>query len=193
MNRRLGMAKADFDALICVWKHAYLACAKKLQIFSACVVSRLMYSLHTAWLCKADLRKIDAFQARCLRSILGVPHSFISRVRNETVLQEAGTGKLSIIPWCRQLLLLGRIAQLPREDVMRTCIFHDGTFQPRWHDGLRRRGRPKQTWLSEVFRVALDMCGDRLSLETLWKQAPTVWRHKVLTYNFTPMPHQRNG
>ena len=76
-------------------KHAHLTCTKKLQIFSACVVSRLMYSLHTAWLCKADLRKIDAFQARCLRSILGIPHSFISRVRNETVLQEAGTEKLS--------------------------------------------------------------------------------------------------
>ena len=193
VNRRLGMAKADFDALNRVWKHAHLTCTKKLQIFSACVVSRLMYSLHTAWLCKADLRKIDAFQARCLRSILGIPHSFISRVRNETVLQEAGTEKLSIILWRRQLLLLGRIAQLPREDVMRTCIFHDGTFQPRWHDGLRKRGRPKQTWLSEVFRMALNMCGDRLSLETVWNQTPTVWRHKVLTHNFTPMPHQRNG
>ena len=73
------------------------------------------------------------------------------------------------------------------------CIFHDGTFQPRWHDGLRKRGRPKQTWLSEVFRMALNMCGDRLSLETVWNQTPTVWRHKVLTHNFTPMPHQRNG
>ena len=112
------MAKADFDALNRFWKHAHLACAKKLQIFSACVVSLLMYSLHTAWLCKADLRKLDAFQARCLRSILGIPHSFISRVRNETVLQEVGTEKLSIILWRRQLLLLGRIAQLPREDVM---------------------------------------------------------------------------
>ena len=148
-------------------------------------VSRLMYSLHTAWLCKADLRKIDAFQARCLRSILGIPHSFKSRVRNETVLQEAGTEKFSIILWR---------AQLPREDVMRTCIFHDGTFQPRWHDGLRKRGRPKQTWPSEVLRMALDMCGDRLNLETIiWNQTSTVWRHKVHTYNFTPMPHQRNS
>ena len=193
VNRRLGMAKADFDALNRVWKHAHLTCAKKLQIFLACVVSRLMYSLHTAWLCKTDLRKSDAFQARCLRSILDIPHSFISHVRNETVLQEAGTEKLSIILWRRQLLLLGRIAQLPREDVMRTCIFHDGTFQPRWHDGLRKRGRPKQTWVSEVFRMALDMCGDRLSLETLWNQTPTVRRHKVPSYNFTRMPRQQNG
>ena len=92
-----------------------------------------MYSLHTAWLCKADLRKIDAFQARCLRSILDIPHSFISHVRNETVLQEAGTEKLSIILWRRQLHLLGRIAQLPREDVMRTCIFMKGRFS---RDGM---------------------------------------------------------
>ena len=85
VNRRLGMAKADFDALNRVWKHTHLTCAKKLQIFSACVVSRLMYSRHTAWLCKADLRKIDAFQARCFGSILDIPHSFISHVRNDCV------------------------------------------------------------------------------------------------------------
>ena len=97
-------------------------------------------------------------KARCLRSILGIPHSFISHVRNETVLQEAGTEKLSIILWRRQQLLLDRIAQLSRADVMRTCIFHDDRFS---HDGMMNFG-PKQTWLSEVFRMALDMCGDRL-------------------------------
>ena len=141
---------------------------------------------------RAVLPQCHSHRAPCGSRLLA-PVLVALSVRNETVLQEAGTEKLSIILWRRQLLLLGRIAQLPREDVMRTCIFHDGTFQPRWHDGLRKRGRPKQTWLSEVFRMALNMCGDRLSLETVWNQTPTVWRHKVLTHNFTPMPHQRNG
>ena len=41
LNRRLGMAKDDFDAFNRVWKHANLGLKKKLDIFSACVISRL--------------------------------------------------------------------------------------------------------------------------------------------------------
>ena len=110
LNRRLGMAKGDFDALNRVWKHANLGLKKKLDIFSACVISRLLYSLHTAWLRKAELRKIDGFQAKCLRKILGIQHAFYSHVRDETILQEADCSKLSTIIQRQQLLLLGRVA-----------------------------------------------------------------------------------
>ena len=184
LNRRLGMAKGDFDALNRVWKHANLGLKKKLDIFSACVISRLLYSLHTAWLRKAELRKIDAFQAKCLRKILGIQHAFYSHVRNETVLQEADRSKLSTIIRRQQLLLLGRVAQLPPGDVMRTCIFHGGTFEPRMPNGRRQRGRPRQIWLAEVYQLALDMCGDRQSLEYFWNQPSKVWREKVFTHNF---------
>ena len=97
------MAKGDFDALNRVWKHANLGLKKKLDIFSECVNSRPLYSLHTAWLRKAELCKIDAFQAKCLRKILGIQHALYSHVRNETVLQEADCSKLSTIIRRQQL------------------------------------------------------------------------------------------
>ena len=62
---------------------------QKIRIFQACVVSKLLYCLHTMWLNKAKLRKIDGFQAKCLRSILHIPPSYISRVSNATVLQRS--------------------------------------------------------------------------------------------------------
>ena len=148
------------------------------------MISRLLYSLHIAWLRKAELRKIDAFQAKCLRKILGIQHVFYSHVRNETVLQEADCSTLSTIIRRQQLLLLGRVAQLPPGDVMRTCIFHGGTFEPRMPNGRRQRGRPRQIWLAEVYQLALDMCGDRQSLEYFWNQPSKVWREKVFTHNF---------
>ena len=58
---------------------------KKLQFFEACIVSKLPYSTHICWLDVAKMRRLDAFQARCLRQIQHFPHSYISRISNEDV------------------------------------------------------------------------------------------------------------
>ena len=69
LNRRLGLAQSDFKNLEKVWKHANIPQHRKIQIFDTCVGSQLLYCLHTAWLNKAELRKLDGFHARCLRKI----------------------------------------------------------------------------------------------------------------------------
>ena len=50
LGRRLGMAHADFRALSKLWHHASLSRARKVQVFNATFVSKLMYGLATAWL-----------------------------------------------------------------------------------------------------------------------------------------------
>ena len=181
LTRRLGLATADFHALCRVWKHAVLDTSKKVQIFSACVISKLMYSLHTCWFGKADICKLDAFQARCLRQILRIPPSFVSRVTNEHVLRQANCVKLSRVLQQRQLQLLARIAQLPSEDVMRKCVFRNGSFQLTL-SSARRRGRPRHTWATEVYRLALDVPGSTPNLIDIWQQPSIVWRRCVQTY-----------
>ena len=120
VNRLLGLARADFSALSRVWKHSSLPVGQKIRIFNVCVASQLMYGLHTAWLKKAEFGKLDAFQARCLRMMLGIPHYFYSRVPNTDVLWRAKTQKFSAVLLYRQLTLLHRIANLPSDGVMRT-------------------------------------------------------------------------
>ena len=39
-----------------------------------CIASKLSHGLHAAWLGRQALRRADAFQARCLRRILGFLH-----------------------------------------------------------------------------------------------------------------------
>ena len=73
LNRRLGSARADFQALSKVWKHASSTIRRKVRIFDACIGSQLLYCLHTAWLKKASLRKLDGFRARCVRKNFGIP------------------------------------------------------------------------------------------------------------------------
>ena len=147
--RRLGEAKGQFDKLAKVWRHSTLRTQQKIRIFQACVVSKLLYCLHTMWLNKAELRKIDGFQARCLRSILRIPPPYISRISNATVLQRGRCKCLSAILKFRQLLLFQSIAVLP-DDVRRRCIFQPSRFILQSLSAPRRRGRPKQMWASEV-------------------------------------------
>ena len=49
LNRRLGMARADVEKLRLVWSHAGMNSRRKLRIFDACVVTKLMYGLKRAW------------------------------------------------------------------------------------------------------------------------------------------------
>ena len=87
--------------------------------FQACVVSKLLYCLHTMWPNKAELRKIDGFQAKCLHSILRIPLPYTGRILNATVLQRSRCKQLSTILIFRQLFLFESIGMLPDEDVRR--------------------------------------------------------------------------
>ena len=57
--RRIGEAKAIFDNLQTVWRHANITRQRKLILFKACVVSKLMYSLSSCCMNVAQLRRLD--------------------------------------------------------------------------------------------------------------------------------------
>ena len=79
LNRRLGLARHDFETLKTIWSHSALSTSRKIVIFDACVMSKLLYALYTACLNQAERRRIDGFHARCLRTILKVaPFSLLS-------------------------------------------------------------------------------------------------------------------
>ena len=63
-----------------------------IRIFQVCVVSKLLYCLHTMWLNKTVVRKLMRFQANWLRSILHIPHPYIDQISNATV-------KRTGLPW----------------------------------------------------------------------------------------------
>eukprot|EP00959_Pyramimonas_sp_CCMP1952_P110992 2321958-Pyramimonas_sp.AAC.1 len=67
-----------------------LALSEGLKFFQALVTSKVMYSLNSAWLNKAERKRLDGFQARCLRRILHIPHACVSRVSNEHAPLQSG-------------------------------------------------------------------------------------------------------
>ena len=176
LSRRLGAAKSDFCTLAKVWSHSNISMQKKLKVFDACVTSKLLYCLHTAWLNSSELGKLNAFQARCLRKIAGIPHSYLSRISNDTVLQTCKCEKLSSVLHYRQLQLFGRLAQLPDEDITRQVVLKRASFELKDLIGPRKRGRPRHIWSNQVYSMAVKAADNVNNLHALLQQPSGVWQ-----------------
>ena len=152
VTRRLGEAKRVFQSLAKCWSHANITMHRKMHLFQAIVLPKLLYNLESLWLLQADRNRLDAFQAACLRKILKVPHAYYSRVSNEEVRAKAKTQPLSADLLDRQTKLYDRIADLPGDNLLRRLVCEPGSRRPKKWYHHRRRGRPKLQWAASVFQ-----------------------------------------
>ena len=170
ISRKLGAARADLQQLAAVWKQANVPVKDKLQYFHSLIISRLIYGLASMWLMVGQRRRLDGFYARCLRSILRVPHSFISRVSNAQVFCKAGVSKFSDQLLQRQMILLGKVARSPADSPLRRDTFIPGTILPQLGRFVGRVGRPRQDWTRELLKIGTDKLGaakfDRMLSDT---------------------------
>ena len=159
LARRVGAAKADFRALRQVWRGSSLSRQRKLKIYQSLIESKLMYCLSTACFSKAELRKLDGFQSKCLRSILGIAQSYISRISNADVRAQTQVKSLSVALQQRQLAYLGKILKTDKEAQLRTVRFIPGTLQSATSRYVRRIGRPRKEWVSSLLPIAFEEGG----------------------------------
>eukprot|EP00959_Pyramimonas_sp_CCMP1952_P442301 9259554-Pyramimonas_sp.AAC.1 len=54
----------------------------------SCALGKLLCPLNYMWLVSADRNRLDAVHCRCLRRLLGIQHSYISRVASVDVLKQ---------------------------------------------------------------------------------------------------------
>ena len=146
LTRRIGEATGIFNSLRRCWAHANITRARKLELYKAIVLPKLLYNLESIWLLQDDLSRLDSFHARCLRKICRILPSFISRISNQHVLDVAMQPPLSRTLQERQMKLYSAIAQMPDDSYIRRLICKPGTNLPvTWYSN-RKRGRPKQQW-----------------------------------------------
>ena len=152
LSRRLGEARVTFKQLDKVWSRAAIGWKRKYKIYDAVVLSKLLYSLDSLWLLKADRARLDAFHCKSVRRLLGIPSSYISRVSNDTVLERAATTPLSQALLCRQVSLYKKISSYDGNSFVKLVLFSaDGS--PKVWSARRRRGRPRQQWATEVHKL----------------------------------------
>ena len=86
LAQKISIAESDFKVLKQIWSHSNLSKQFKAEIFSVCIIQKLLYALEGAWINKIDQRRLDAFQNRCLRRILGIAPAFVNHITNASVL-----------------------------------------------------------------------------------------------------------
>lgn len=178
LARRIGIAKGDFRSLCKVWRHSSLTRARKLEVYRSLVESRLLYGLSTGCYTKAQLRQIDGFQARCLRAILGVLPSHLSRVSNATVRQQADWKSASSLLLERQLVFLGKVVREDADGPLHRVSFIPGTDQPATSRYVRKLGRPRKEWISSLMPEAYRVAGFPLNLDAA-VQNKACWKRMV--------------
>ena len=185
LGRRIGLAEQVFNELRKVCSHTSVTRTRKLEVFNACVLSKLMYGLHTAWLNKAERARLDSFQARCLRRIFKIPSSYISRTPNSTVRSLAGQRPLSHTLLQRQLLLYGHVANQLSTSPIRRSVLQSADVCPIKPQGPRKSGRPRHLWANRVYSHALKAADGLQHLRTIFannESAKATWRNIVLKY-----------
>ena len=185
LGRRIGEASATFKALQRLWSHSCISLPRKLHVFDACVVSKLVYGLQSACLHKRARDKLDGFHARCLRQILRIPSSYVSRISNATVLHRACAIKVSLRILESQMVYFGSLARRHDDDPVRAAIFQPGSIDLLPPPDGRKRGRPRMTWSRKIGTDCYCAAGTRERLSALLQptpQASRAWRGAIGKY-----------
>jgi hypothetical protein len=178
LSRRIGAARGDFRSLSKVWKHSALTTARKLAAYSALVESKLMYGLVTGSFTKAELRRLDGFQAKCLRAILKIPSSQFSRISNFAVRERADWKSASKLLLEQQLVLFGKVLRSPPEDILHQASFVPGSLTPATSRYIRVVGHPRKEWVPELIPHAVRIAGGAQNLR-ISVQDPMHWKKTV--------------
>ena len=102
-------------------------------------------------------------------------NAYVSRVVDAEILERAGSSLLRFKLLKQQLLLYGRIARLPEDDILRRAILIPGDVRPA-HYTFRNKGAPRHHWHDQIFERARKLAGgvnalrDCLSSSSQWRR-----------------------
>ena len=114
LDNRLSKASSSFGRLSKrVWQSQSLRLSAKIQVYRAVVVPISLYGAEIWVLCRKQIRLLEWFHQRCLRSDLGI--KWQDHVSNEEVLKRASLPSIESILLQVQLRLAGHVTRM--EDV----------------------------------------------------------------------------
>lgn len=150
IRRRIGIANGSFGALNKIWKSGEVSITKKLMMLESCVMSALMYACETWTMKKNDRDRLNAFEMKCYRKMLGVKRQ--DKVRNEDIRKKLGKMRpIAERVVDRKMELFGHICRMNDDRLIKLVLFAKV-------EGKRKRGRPKKKWIDDI----KERCGTTL-------------------------------
>ena len=128
VNKRIGKAAALARLRGWVWDNTMLTITTKMKVYQACVLCTLLYSGETWTLYSRQVRRLNTFNLRCLRRILGI--TWQDRVSNKDVLAQAGVPSRFALLSQRRLRWLGHHYEMKtHENPMNLFTVYSQDFQ----------------------------------------------------------------
>ena len=139
-----------------VFRSRALSIATKVRIFRTLVLSVLLYGAETWTVTQHDIRKLNSFQMRCLRDILGI--TLWNRVRNSDILERTGMVSMEDQLKQRRLQWFGHVWRMPTTRPQRQLLRcrPSGRRRPtggaplRWCDLISRDLRDITNWTTTI-------------------------------------------
>lgn len=136
INRRIGKAATTLSRLReRVWKNSKLTVNTKMSVYSACVLSTLLYSSETWTAYARHEDRLNVFHLRSLRTILGI--SWQDKKTNFEVLSLAGLPTMYTLLRQRRLRWLGHVHRMDDGRIPKDLLYGELKL------GVRGKGRPQ--------------------------------------------------
>lgn len=144
INTRIGTSTAAMARLNRIWRRKNISFATKFKLYRSLVVSIFLYGCETWTLLAESERKIQAFENKCLRRLLGI--SYLEHKSNKYVHDKIRdlVGQQEHLLATVKRRKLNWFGHTIRHDSLSKTILQ-GTVE-----GSRRRGRPKKNWTHNI-------------------------------------------
>ena len=144
IKTRLAIAIAAMTKLSKIWNSSVISTRTKIKLYKSLITSIALYGCES-WTLTAEMeRRIQAFETKCYRRILGI--SYKDRKTNEFVIDEIHkhAGKQEPLLTTVRSRKLKWFGHTTRHTSLAKSILQ-GTVT-----GGRKRGRPKKAWIDNI-------------------------------------------
>ena len=173
VDNRIAKASISFGRLKKrVWQKHSLRLSTKIQVYRAAVLTTLLYGAETWVLYRKQVKLLERFHQRCLRSIMGIKwQDFITK---EEVLERADTTSVEAMLMLRQLRWAGHVTRMDSSR-MPKAVFYGELSQ-----GKRDRGAPRKRFKDQLKRQLTQAGIDHSEWEALAEDREE-WRGTIKT------------
>lgn len=125
-----------------VWKPHEISLKTKLLVYETVVLSTLLYSSECWTVTANNLRVLNAFHLRCLRTICRV--KWTERTPDEEVLERTGMFSIEKIIQTKRLRWAGHLSRMEESRVPHQVAFSE------LKEGKRPKHKPKKRWIDQL-------------------------------------------
>ncbi len=143
IRRRLALASSAFGKLRnTVWNRRDIPRKLKVRIYKCLILPIAIYASETWTLRKEDARRLEVFEMRCLRALMGVTRR--DRLRNEYIREQIGVMESIVeVVKRKRLKWFGHVMRRPPDSLVKAAYSGDFT-------AARPRGRPPMRWRDQI-------------------------------------------